>query len=90
MLEYYVQGDWFDTTIKYGAQEIYTPMMNMDYATILPKVYRGLSVVNRSVENLELHGYYIRGFSGWTDSGYMDIVDSIFGISDMMMLQKKI
>ncbi|KAA0894295.1 OprD family outer membrane porin [Oryzomonas rubra] len=77
LLEYYAQGEWFDTTIRYGAQQIYTPLMNMDYCRILPKTYSGLTLVNRSIKDLELHAYYIDGFSGWTDSGFYDIVKSV-------------
>ncbi len=73
MLEYYVRGEWYDTTITYGAQEIYTPLMWHDYCQLLPKTYRGLTVINRSIENLELHAYVINDFSGWHDSGYGDM-----------------
>ncbi|QUN07094.1 OprD family outer membrane porin [Shewanella yunxiaonensis] len=73
MLEYYVRGNWYDTTITWGAQEIFTPMMWHDYCEILPKTYRGLSVINRSVKDLELHAYYITDYSGWHDSDYSSL-----------------
>tara|TARA_R110002167_G_scaffold366285_1_gene594482 strand:- start:11161 stop:12402 length:1242 start_codon:yes stop_codon:yes gene_type:complete len=72
-MEYYTQYSGYDTTVRYGAQEIYTPLMNQDYCRILPNTYRGLSVVNRSINNTELHGYYINDFMGWTDDEYNDI-----------------
>ena len=86
MMEYYVRGEWFDTTITYGAQEIYTPLMNMDYCRMLPKTYRGLTIVNRSIENLELNAYYITGFSNWTDSGFDDISLSVSDESNKPLL----
>ncbi len=72
-MEYYLQGDWLKTTVKYGAQEFYTPLLNQDYCRILPNTYRGLTLVNKSIENLEVHGYYITDFMGWTDDEYHDI-----------------
>lgn len=72
-MEYYIQGDWFDTTIKYGAQEFYTPLLNQDYCRILPNTYRGVTLVNRTVKNLQAHAYYITDFMGWTDDEYNDI-----------------
>ena len=72
-MEYYVQGDWLGTTIKYGAQEFYTPLLNQDYCRILPNTYKGLTIVNHTLENLQVHGYYITDFMGWTDDAYNDI-----------------
>ncbi|PWC16487.1 OprD family outer membrane porin [Brenneria corticis] len=72
--EYYVQGDWFDTRIKFGAQEINTPFMSGHDIRLLPKTYRGLSVVNNSVENLELSAYYITAFEGWWDDQFTSMI----------------
>ncbi|ADD69381.1 outer membrane porin [Denitrovibrio acetiphilus DSM 12809] len=77
MQEYYIQGEWYNTTIKYGAQKIGTPFMNPHDIRLMPKTYKGLSIVNRSVENLTLSGYYITGFMGWSDDEYMPIMDSV-------------
>lgn len=72
-MEYYAQGEWQDSTIKVGAQEFYTPLLNQDYCRILPNTYRGLTLVNRSVKDLEVHAYYITDFMGWTDDDYSNI-----------------
>lgn len=72
-MEYYLEGNRYDTTMKLGAQEFYTPLLNQDYCRILPNTYRGLTLVNRSIENLEIHGYYITDFMGWTDDEYYNI-----------------
>ena len=72
-MEYYAEGNWLETTVKLGAQEFYTPLLNQDYCRILPNTYRGLTLVNRSIENLELHSYYITDFMGWTDDEYNNI-----------------
>lgn len=72
--EYYIQGEWFDTKIKYGAQEINTPFMSGHDIRLLPKTYRGLSVVNNSIKNLELSGYYITDFQGWWDDEFVSMI----------------
>lgn len=83
MKEYYVQGEWFKTTLKYGAQEIDTPWANNDiYPFLLPITYRGASIVNRSISNLEIHGYYITGISMWNESGFKDIMESASETAD--------
>ena len=74
--EYYIQGDWFKTQIKYGAQEINTPFMNKHDIRMTPKTYKGLSVVNNSISGLTLSGYYITGFKGWSDDEFMSITES--------------
>lgn len=72
--EYYLQGDWFDTRIKFGAQEINTPFMSGHDIRLLPKTYRGLSVVNNSIENLALSAYYITALEGWWDDRFTSLI----------------
>lgn len=74
--EYYIQGDWFDTKIKYGAQELYTPFANTHDIRMTPKTYRGLSVVNNSLKGLTLSGYYLNGYRGWADEEFTDMTSS--------------
>lgn len=72
--EYYLQGEWLNTKIKLGAQEINTPFMSGHDIRLLPKTYRGLSVVNNSVENLELSAYYITDLEGWWDDEFTSMI----------------
>ncbi|MCD8553593.1 OprD family outer membrane porin [Seleniivibrio sp.] len=81
MAEYFVQGDWFDTTIRYGAQEIVTPFVNKYDFRMSPKTYKGLAVVNRSVENLEASLYYITDFM---DNNSLDYVDAGYSFNKNM------
>ena len=74
--EYFIQGEWFNTTIKYGAQEINTPMMHTHDLRLLPRSYNGLSVVNKSVSNLTLSGYYLTDSQGWSDDEFVKISDA--------------
>ncbi|GAB1537359.1 hypothetical protein ADMFC3_29900 [Geovibrio sp. ADMFC3] len=69
----YIQGNWFDTAIKYGIQQLYTPLANPDPGRVLPKTFKGLTVVNRSIKDLELHAYYITEFADWADDDFKSI-----------------
>jgi hypothetical protein len=75
--EYYIQGEWFNTTIKYGAQEINTPFMNIQPNRMLPRTYKGLSVVNKSVAGLKLSAYYITDSMGWTDDDFISLSQAV-------------
>lgn len=79
--EAYVQGNWFDTTIKYGGQMLNTPFMNGNDIRLLPKTYKGLSVANKSIQGLDLQAYYITGYMGWADSDYMPVIKSVTSAS---------
>lgn len=84
--EYFLQGQWFDTTIKLGAQEIESPFLNGHDIRLLPKTYRGLTVENKSVENLTVKAYYLTDFMGWTDDEFVDISSVAKGADDEALL----
>lgn len=69
--EYFIQGNWFDTTLKLGAQEIESPFLNGHDIRLLPKTYRGLTVENKSVENLTFKAFYLTDFMGWADNDFV-------------------
>lgn len=75
--EYYVQGEWFNTKIKYGAQEINTPYLNTDNVRMMPRTYKGLSVTNKSLDSLALSAYYITGSMGWNDDEFVSLSDAV-------------
>jgi len=77
--EYYIQGNWFKTEIKYGAQEINTPYMNTDDVRMLPRSYKGLSIVNNSIDSLTLSAYYITDTMNWNDESFVPISDTVAG-----------
>jgi len=76
--EYYVQGDWFDTQIKVGAQELNTPFLCQHDIRMIPRSFRGLSVVNKSVENLSLSGFYLTDNLGWVDEEFVAFTDDVY------------
>lgn len=71
--EYFLQGTWFDTKIKGGAQEIDSPFLNGHDIRMTPKTYRGLTVENTSISNLTLRAFYITDYMGWSDEEFLDM-----------------
>ncbi|KFZ37640.1 porin [Shewanella mangrovi] len=79
MQEYFVEGNWFNTDIKVGAQELRTPMMNPHDIRAIPRTFRGVSVVNNSIDNLKLTGLYITDSMGWTDTTFVSVNQAVAG-----------
>lgn len=77
MQEYYVQGNWYNTVIKYGAQEIRTPFMEVHDLRMIPRTYKGASVVNNSIDNLTLSAYYITDSMGWSDDEFISLSQAV-------------
>jgi len=75
--EYYIEGNWLNTKLKYGAQHLNTPFMNGHDIRMVPKTYKGLSVINNSIPGLTLSGYYITGAMGWWDENFRTLYDYI-------------
>ena len=84
--EYFIQGNWFDTTLKLGAQEIESAFLNGHDIRLLPKTYRGLTVENKSVENLTLKAFYLTDFMGWTDDDFVRMSSVAKGADDEALL----
>lgn len=77
--EYYLKYSGFDTVATLGAQYVFTPAMRGHYIRLTEKKYRGLSVINNSIEKLELHGYYIADYLGWTDEEFKSVSSAFSG-----------
>lgn len=75
--EYYVRGNWADTEIKVGAQQLYTTMMNIFPLRAIPFTYRGVSVKNTSIDNLAISGLYINDYMGWTDTEFKSVSEGV-------------
>ncbi|MGB6136395.1 MULTISPECIES: OprD family outer membrane porin [Shewanella] len=75
--EYFVSGNWYDTQIVVGAQELRTPMMNPFPLRAIPFTYRGASVKNTSIENLAISALYITDYMGWTDEEFNNVSSGI-------------
>jgi hypothetical protein len=79
--EYFVQGNWFNTTLKLGAQQVSSPFLNGHDIRMTPKTYRGLTLENRSVENLVLKAFYLTDYMGWSDEDFKSM-SSVTGEGD--------
>ncbi|WP_119969302.1 OprD family outer membrane porin [Shewanella japonica] len=77
--EYFVSGNWFDTKITVGAQELRTPMMNPFPLRAIPFTYRGASVKNTSIDNLAISALYITDYMGWTEESFVSVSEGIQG-----------
>ncbi|WP_394132381.1 OprD family outer membrane porin [Shewanella maritima] len=77
--EYFVSGNWFDTKITVGAQELRTPMMNPFPLRAIPFTYRGASVKNTSIDNLAISALYITDYMGWTEESFVSVSEGVQG-----------
>lgn len=75
--EYFVEGDWWNTKFRVGAQEFDTPFMNTHDIRAIPRSYRGYSIVNRSINDLTLSAYYITDSIGWNDNSFKKINEAV-------------
>lgn len=75
--EYFVQGEWWNTRFKLGAQELNTPWMNRHDIRAIPRTYRGFSAINNSVDNLTLSAFYITDSMDWSDNGFVSLDDVV-------------
>ncbi|MDO6612595.1 OprD family outer membrane porin [Shewanella sp. 1_MG-2023] len=75
--EYFVSGNWYDTKITVGAQELRTPMMNPFPLRAIPFTYRGASVKNTSIDNLAITALYITDYMGWTAEEFGSVADGV-------------
>ncbi|MCI2964581.1 OprD family porin [Shewanella sp. N2AIL] len=75
--EYFVQGNWWDTQFKLGAQELRTPMMNPHDIRAIPRTFRGFSAENKSIDNLTLSALYITDSMGWSDNSFVSVKDAV-------------
>lgn len=79
MQEYYVRGQWADTEVKVGAQQLYTTMMSIFPLRAIPFTYRGVSAKNTSIKNLTISGLYINDYMGWTDTKFKSVSKGVKG-----------
>ncbi|MCD8553516.1 OprD family outer membrane porin [Seleniivibrio sp.] len=75
--EYWVQGDYFKTKVKIGAQQIHSPWASERDVRLVPNTFKGLTVVNKSIPNLVASFYYITEFNAVDSTSFMSISKSI-------------
>jgi hypothetical protein len=77
--EYFIRYANWDTLITLGAHSVETPWINGHDIRMTPKKYRGLSVINSSIENVKLHGYYITDWLDWDSEDWKSIASAFTG-----------
>lgn len=77
--EYFLRYKNWDSQATLGAHAVNTPWLNGHDIRMTPKKYRGLGIINNSVDNLELHGYYLTHWLNWTAEEWDSITSAFTG-----------
>ncbi len=77
--EYFFRYTNWDTQATLGAHAVNTPWINGHDIRMTPKKYRGFGVINNSIENVELHGYYLTDWLDWTAEEWESITSAFTG-----------
>jgi hypothetical protein len=77
--EYFFRYTNWDTQATLGAQGVDTPWLNGHDIRMTPKKYKGFSVINASIENVELHGYYLTDWLDWVAEDWESITSAFTG-----------
>lgn len=74
--EYFFRYNNWDTQATLGAHAVNTPWLHGHDIRMTPKKYRGFGVINNSIENVELHGYYLTDWLDWTAEEWASITSA--------------
>jgi hypothetical protein len=77
--EYFLRYKNWDTVATLGAQSFDTPWMEGYDIRMTPKKYRGLTLKNNSLKNLELQGFYIQDWLDWTAEDWQSVTAGLSG-----------
>ncbi len=77
--EYYLRYNNWKTDFSVGAFDISSPWMTGFDIRMTPKKYRGLQVINNSLEPVKFHGYYITDWLDWTAEEFDSIASGLTG-----------
>ena len=77
--EYFLRYFNWDTRATLGAQAVNTPWVNGHDIRLTPKKYRGFGIINNSIENVELHGYYLTDWLDWEAEDWESITSAFTG-----------
>jgi hypothetical protein len=73
--EAYLQGEFGDTMIKAGRQELETPWINGDDNRLTPQSVQGIVLVNKSISDLELFAGHITRMKGKASSEFLSMTE---------------
>ena len=77
--EYFLRYTNWDTQATLGAHAVNTPWLHGHDIRMTPKKYRGFGLINNSIENVELHGYYLTHWLDWTAEEWESITSAFTG-----------
>ena len=80
--EYFLRYFNWDTRATLGAHAVNTPWLNAHDIRMTPKKYRGFGIINSSIQNVELHGYFLTDWLNWTSEGWEPITSAFTGDPD--------
>ena len=73
---YYLQGDWYDTRIRVGAQPVKTPWLSGYDIRLTPLSFKGVGIINKSIPNTVITGYHLTGMKGWSSRKFKDFTQT--------------
>ena len=79
--EYFLRYAKWNSQLTVGAQAVNTPWLNENDIRMTPKKYRGLSLINTSLEDVKLSGYYLLDWLDWVAEDYESISSAFTGNS---------
>lgn len=80
--EYFLRYDNWKTDFMLGAFDLSSPWMTGFDIRMTPKKYRGLRVINNSLEPVKFHAYYITDWLDWTEEEFDSIASGLTGSTE--------
>lgn len=73
--EAYVQGQFGNTTIKLGRQELETPFVNTDDNRLTPQSTESYVLINKDIPGLEIYSAYVKKMRGKADTEFISMTE---------------
>lgn len=74
--EYWLQGTWNKTSLKVGAQRLWTPWLKTHDLRMHPKSFRAAKLTSRYFDNLQLDLIHVTEIMGWTEDHFQSVSKS--------------
>ena len=80
--EYFLRYNKWSSQLTVGGQAVNTPWLSGHDIRMTPKKYRGLSLINTSVDDVKLSGHYLVDWLDWVAEDYESISSAFTGNAD--------
>jgi hypothetical protein len=74
--EYWLQGTWQKTSLKVGAQRLWTPWLKTHDLRMHPKTFRAAKVTSNYFDNLQIDLAHVTEIMGWTEDHFESVSKS--------------